>query len=150
MFTFHFSKIALTFSSCYKVSCLAVQATEEHKAVRVLGRPKWEARVQFKPFRHYLNHFKCPQPILCAADVFHSVNREKENLIRSTFYLFSAGWENFLLPESIQVLQYTTECISPEIINTVIFSKARMPKDWRKSSLKNRPADRCIGMGKEC
>lgn len=31
--------------------------------------------------------------------VFHSVNREKESSIGSTFHLFSIGCENFLLPE---------------------------------------------------
>lgn len=31
--------------------------------------------------------------------VCHSVNREKENSIGSTFHLYSTGWENFLLPE---------------------------------------------------
>lgn len=72
---------------------------EWHDAFRVLHMPKWEAKVQIKPSKLYLNHLKCPQTILCAADVSHSMNREKENAIGSAFRLFSIECKNFLLPE---------------------------------------------------
>lgn len=130
LFTFHFSKSCFEILFIFMVGCLAVQAVEWHNAFRALSTPKWEARVPIKLPKHYVNHSKCPQPILCAAAVCLSFSEQRKRKLNRIYilFIFQLDEKTFCCLKSTQILKYTTQCISPRVIITVIFSMARMPQ----------------------
>lgn len=91
---------SLKFSSYFMVCCLAVQATEHIMPFELSAclneKPEFKSS---HPSIIFIIPNLCYQFSGLLMSVFHSVNREKENSIGSTFYLFSVGWENSLLPE---------------------------------------------------
>lgn len=95
LFTFYFFLNGFKILFIFQVSWLAVQAIGGTMPLEFSACVKWEAR-DFKLSRpsiiwiipNVLNQFS-----VLLMSVFHSVNREEENSIRSTFYLFSIGWE---------------------------------------------------------
>lgn len=84
---------------------------------------EFSARLNEKaePSKHYLNHSKCPQPILRAADVCLSFSEQRKRKLSHIFNLFILDENTSYYLKSIQILKYSTECILPRVILFMIF-----------------------------